>query len=77
MLKREASGPPPARERLLPAANELFYQEGVQTVGIDRIISHAGVAKASLYSTSAARKSWSAPILSPVTPPPLSGSAGP
>lgn len=40
-----------ARERLLSAANELFYAEGVQTVGIDRIIEHAGVAKASLYNT--------------------------
>jgi AcrR family transcriptional regulator len=40
-----------ARERLLAAANELFYSEGVQTVGIDRIIEHAGVAKASLYNT--------------------------
>src|SRR3979411_2012282 len=39
------------RERLLAAANELFYTEGVQTVGIDRIIEHAGVAKASLYNT--------------------------
>jgi AcrR family transcriptional regulator len=39
-----------ARERLLSAANELFYAEGVQTVGIDRIIAQAGVAKASLYS---------------------------
>jgi AcrR family transcriptional regulator len=40
-----------ARERLLAAANELFYAEGVHTVGIDRIIEHAGVAKASLYNT--------------------------
>jgi AcrR family transcriptional regulator len=39
-----------ARERLLDAANELFYAEGVQTVGIDRIIERAGVAKASLYN---------------------------
>jgi len=42
---------PSARERLLAAADELFYAEGVHTVGIDRIIEHAGVAKASLYST--------------------------
>ncbi|MFJ4467585.1 TetR/AcrR family transcriptional regulator [Streptomyces sp. NPDC089424] len=41
----------PARERLLQAANELFYGEGVETVGIDRVIEHAGVAKASLYNT--------------------------
>jgi AcrR family transcriptional regulator len=39
------------RERLLAAANELFYAEGVHTVGIDRVIERAGVAKASLYST--------------------------
>jgi AcrR family transcriptional regulator len=42
---------PSARERLLAAADELFYAEGVHTVGIDRIIERAGVAKASLYST--------------------------
>jgi AcrR family transcriptional regulator len=41
----------PARQRLLDAANELFYDEGTQTVGIDRIIERAGVAKASLYNT--------------------------
>ncbi|MCW2718137.1 TetR/AcrR family transcriptional regulator, partial [Pseudonocardia sp.] len=40
-----------ARERLLEAANELFYAEGVQSVGIDRVIEQAGVAKASLYNT--------------------------
>jgi AcrR family transcriptional regulator len=39
------------RERLLRAAGELFYAEGIQSVGIDRVIEHAGVAKASLYST--------------------------
>jgi AcrR family transcriptional regulator len=39
-----------ARERLLAAADELFYKEGVHTVGIDRVIEHAGVAKATLYS---------------------------
>jgi AcrR family transcriptional regulator len=39
-----------ARDRLLSAADELFYAEGVHTVGIDRIIERAGVAKASLYS---------------------------
>ena len=41
---------PSARERLLEAANELFYDEGVHTVGIDRVIERAGVAKASLYN---------------------------
>jgi AcrR family transcriptional regulator len=50
MANRTATKPS-ARERLLKAANELFYGEGVQTVGIDRVIEHAGVAKASLYNT--------------------------
>src|ERR1700712_1525754 len=40
-----------ARERLLTAADELFYEEGIHSVGIDRIIERAGVAKASLYNT--------------------------
>lgn len=40
-----------ARDRLLAAANELFYEEGIHTVGIDRVIERAGVAKASLYAT--------------------------
>lgn len=39
-----------AKARLLAAANELFYAEGIQAVGIDRVIEHAGVAKATLYS---------------------------
>jgi AcrR family transcriptional regulator len=40
-----------ARDRLLDAADELFYEEGVHSVGIDRVIERAGVAKATLYST--------------------------
>ena len=35
----------------MAAANELFYNEGVHTVGINRVIEQAGVAKASLYNT--------------------------
>ena len=50
-VKEEATARGSARERLLAAANELFYNEGVHTVGIDRIIEQAGVAKASLYNT--------------------------
>src|SRR4051794_5971855 len=41
---------PSARDRLLAAADTLFYEEGVRSVGIDRVIERAGVAKASLYS---------------------------
>ena len=48
---KQSPVPPPAsaRERLLTAADELFYENSINTVGIDRIIERAGVAKASLY----------------------------
>lgn len=38
-----------AKERILHAADDLFYSEGIHSVGIDRVIAHAGVAKGSLY----------------------------
>ena len=50
-MSTKAAAGPSARERLLAAASELFYDEGVHTVGIDRVIERAGVAKASLYNT--------------------------
>ena len=43
------SKPASARERLLEAADVLFYEHGINVVGIDRVIDRAGVAKASLY----------------------------
>lgn len=49
MKKPSSQDRRPARERLLAAADELFYEEGVNLVGIDRVIERAGVAKASLY----------------------------
>lgn len=50
MRKRTAlTAQQPARERLLAAADELFYRQGVHPVGIDQIIAEAGVAKMSLY----------------------------
>ncbi|GAA4771198.1 TetR/AcrR family transcriptional regulator [Microbacterium gilvum] len=41
--------PSPARERLLETANRLFYEEGIHAVGIDRVISEAGVTRATMY----------------------------
>lgn len=39
----------PPRERILDAAADLFYRDGVRAVGVDAIIAAAGVAKASFY----------------------------
>jgi AcrR family transcriptional regulator len=38
-----------ARERIVSTAYDLFCREGVRAVGVDRIISEAGVAKMTLY----------------------------
>jgi AcrR family transcriptional regulator len=38
-----------ARERILEAAYALFSRHGVSAVGVDRIVAHADVAKATLY----------------------------
>jgi AcrR family transcriptional regulator len=50
MTTQEAAERASARERLLAAASELFYAEGIHTVGVDRIVERAGVAKATLYT---------------------------
>jgi AcrR family transcriptional regulator len=47
---RDSNRRTPARDRLLAAANDLFYAEGIHTVGVDRIIEHAGVSRASFYN---------------------------
>ena len=39
------------RDRLLAAADALFYEGGIHAVGIEKILERAGVAKASLYDT--------------------------
>src|SRR5258708_14365828 len=50
MVRHKTDMPASARERLLDAASQLFYDEGVHTVGVDRVVERAGVAKATLYA---------------------------
>jgi AcrR family transcriptional regulator len=45
----EAEQKKPARQRILDAASEMFYRDGIRAVGIDAIIARSGVAKMSLY----------------------------
>ncbi|WP_353813461.1 TetR/AcrR family transcriptional regulator [Agromyces sp. SYSU T00266] len=44
-----SSGASAARERLLATASELFYREGIHSVGVDRIVGEAGVTRATFY----------------------------
>lgn len=41
--------PTHARERLLKAAEELFYAEGIRAVGVERLLAASGVGRASFY----------------------------
>ena len=43
------SGAADARRRILDAASELFYQHGIRATGINTIIAHSGVAKATFF----------------------------
>ncbi|MEV5070193.1 TetR/AcrR family transcriptional regulator [Microbacterium sp. LMI12-1-1.1] len=51
-----AHRPSPARERLLQAATDLFYKEGIHSVGVDRIIEEAGVTRATMYKQFAGKE---------------------
>lgn len=39
----------PARERIVDAANSLFYREGIRAVSVDAVAERAGVTKKTLY----------------------------
>jgi AcrR family transcriptional regulator len=43
------TGAADARRRILDAASELFYQNGIRATGINTIIAHSGVAKATFF----------------------------
>ncbi|MGH2974775.1 MAG: TetR/AcrR family transcriptional regulator [Solirubrobacterales bacterium] len=47
--QRERRREPTAREQIMESAYELFSHRGIRDVGVDEVISRAGVAKATLY----------------------------
>lgn len=49
MKEDGGSRPSEARTRLLGTATQIFYTEGINSVGIDRIISEANVTRATMY----------------------------
>ncbi|WP_299738364.1 TetR/AcrR family transcriptional regulator [uncultured Roseobacter sp.] len=44
-----ASETPSAKDRILDAANRLFYSEGIRAVSVDAIAARAGITKKTLY----------------------------
>lgn len=52
LLRCKAEDDPPrkrAAERVFETARDLFYRRGIRAVGVDEIVSQAGVTKPSLY----------------------------
>jgi AcrR family transcriptional regulator len=49
-MARSRTSPSEARQRLVEAADRLFYRHGVRAIGIDTVIAEAGVAKMTLYT---------------------------
>lgn len=45
-----------AKERILKAADELFYTQGYRKTGVNQLIAEANVAKASFYSNFSSKK---------------------
>ena len=48
-MSRSPDRPSAARDRLLSKAGELFYAEGINGVGVDRVVAEAQVTKATFY----------------------------
>ncbi|MBX3622632.1 MAG: TetR/AcrR family transcriptional regulator [Rhizobacter sp.] len=41
---------PPMKDRILQAADRLFYGQGIQAVGVDAVAAEAGISKRTLYN---------------------------
>ncbi|WP_067831654.1 TetR/AcrR family transcriptional regulator [Actinomadura kijaniata] len=55
--------PTRARDRLLQAAEELFYAEGIRGVGVERLLAASGVGRASFYRHFAGKDDLVAAVL--------------
>lgn len=61
-VSREATLPP-AAEKILGVAHELFYREGIRAIGVDEIVKKAGVTKPSLYRSFSSKDELAASYL--------------
>lgn len=64
----------PMAERIMEAADRLFYQKGIRAVGVDAVAAEAGISKRSLYDTFASKDALVAAYLRQrIKPLPVSG----
>jgi AcrR family transcriptional regulator len=59
----ETAEPKLAADRIRKTARELFYREGIRAVGVDEIVSRAGVTKPSLYRSFSSKDELAAAYL--------------
>lgn len=62
-LKRPGAEPLLAADRIRKTARELFYREGIRAVGVDEIVTRAGVTKPSLYRSFSSKDELAAAYL--------------
>lgn len=55
---------PPMKERILDAADRLFYSQGITAVGVDAVAGEAGISKRTLYNHFASKDELIAAYLS-------------
>lgn len=61
--QKPASSAPRAADRIRESARELFYREGIRAIGVDDIVTRAGVTKPSLYRSFASKDELAAAYL--------------
>ncbi len=62
-MAETAAAPKRAADRIRETARDLFYRQGIRAVGVDRIVSEAGVTKPSLYRAFASKDELTAAYL--------------
>lgn len=62
-IRKGDGGTPRAAEKILRAARDLFYRQGIRAIGVDEIVRAAGVTKPSLYRSFASKDELAASYL--------------
>lgn len=62
-VSQETVALPPAAEKILDVARDLFYREGIRAIGVDEIVKKAGVTKPSLYRSFSSKDELAASYL--------------
>ena len=63
MSGKSEMGSPSAAARILGAARDLFYRQGIRAIGVDEIVKQAGATKPSLYRSFASKDELAATYL--------------